>query len=387
MRTHVLPQRERCTGCGACVSVCKKSAIRMQMDAEGFLYPLVDSALCIGCDQCEKRCPANQQQQRNEPKAFSVQNKNIQERLASSSGGVFSALARETLRRGGVVFGAVFDPDFRVEHVGAITEQEFCAMRGSKYVQSDAAESLSHAVSLIQKEVPVLFSGTPCQVAGLYALLGGKRPENLISVDFICHGVPSPAVFHSYLESLKQSYGGPVESYSFRDKRKGWRDFSAAARFQNGSFYAGTQKEDPFLIGFLANLYLRPSCHQCTGLRMGNHVSDLTLADLWGAEKVLSEKDDDSGLSLVFANTDRGISLLSSLREVESHPIEDVGPLSTANPSILVPAPAHENRERFFRLFKKRGFRSGDVLRLTKPERSLIIRGMRKLRRVFGLNT
>ncbi len=384
MRTQVLPQKERCTGCGACVSICGKSAIAMRPDAEGFLYPVVNGALCVGCDLCEKRCPANQTPVQNQPEAFSAKNTSGDERIASSSGGVFTAIARETLNRGGVVFGAVFDPEFHVEHVGAITGQEIKAMRGSKYVQSDAADSLGHAADLVRKEVPVLFSGTPCQVAGLYALLGGRRPENLTTVDFVCHGVPSPAVFRSYLEELKKTYGAPIESYSFRDKRKGWRDFSAAARFRNQAVYAGTQREDPFLVGFLANLYLRPSCHGCTNLRHGNHSSDLTLADLWGAEKVLSGEDDDSGLSLVFANTEKGMGLLSSLSEIETDAIPDLKPLFPSNPSIFAPAAAHENRNRFFHCFEKHGFRAKDIFRLVKPKKDLITRIKRKLLRFLG---
>ena len=355
----------------------------MQPDEEGFLYPSVDSALCVDCGQCEKRCPANRQPAENKPIAFCAQNTNKTVRVASSSGGIFSALARETLNDGGVVFGAVFDPDWKVEHVGAITEQEIAAMRGSKYVQSDAAEAIGHAAELVRKEVPVLFSGTPCQVAGLYALLGEKKLENLTTVDFVCHGVPSPSVFRSYLEELQSSHGSPIVSYSFRDKRRGWRDFSAVATFRDRSICSGTQREDPFLVGFLANLYLRPSCHGCTGLRNGNHPADLTLADFWGAERILTEKDDDTGLSLVFANTKKGMDRLQLMHQIERNAVSDLSPLYTANPSILSPAPPHDNRERFFRRFRKHGFRAKEIMWLVKPKNNLIMRALRKLRRML----
>ena len=384
MRTQVLPLQQFCTGCGACTTVCAKSAITMQPDAEGFLYPVVDSTFCVGCDQCEKRCPTNQKSILNQPKVFSAWNTKEEERAVSSSGGIFTVLARETLHMGGAVFGAVFDSDFHVEHVGAITSQEIGAMRGSKYVQSDATESLRHAADLVRKEVPVLFSGTPCQIAGLYMLLEWERPTNLTTVDFICHGVPSPAVFRSYLEELKRIFRAPIESYTFRDKQKGWRNFSVVTHFKNQAVYTGTQREDPFLVGFLANLYLRPSCHTCTNLRHGNHVSDLTLGDLWGAEKVISEKDDDKGLSLIFANTDKGRNLLSSLSGVKMDAIGDLKPLYSSNPSIISPAAAHENRQVFFKGFAKHGFKSHDVLRLVKQKKDPITRIKRKLLYLFS---
>ena len=386
MRTTVLSDRTRCTGCAACAERCPESAIAMKADGEGFLYPAVDPSRCVECGRCERECPAVRERPANRPALFGARNLNPEEREASSSGGVFSLLAEAVLAKGGAVFGAVFDQEFRVEHVGAITRDEAALMRGSKYVQSDVREALGHARSLAEQGIPVLFSGTPCQTAGLASLFGKRLPENLVTVDFVCHGVPSPAVFASYLAALEKEAGSRLAAYSFRDKRLGWKNFSAAARFENGTERTGTQTEDPFLRGFLANLYLRPSCHGC-GLRHGRHASDITLADLWGAGAICPEKDDDRGLSLVFANTGKGRALLESLDGLERFPLRAAPALSKANPSIYSAAPAHPNRARYFRLFERHGFREKDVgrcLRVTLADRA-VRKAKRAAARLLGV--
>lgn len=365
MRTTVRKVKAECTGCGACVSVCPKNAIAMKPDEEGFLYPAVDSALCVECDLCEKRCPVGKAVPKQKQKVYGVQHLDPQVRAASSSGGVFTALARGMLARGGVVFGAAFDESLRVEHIGAFDEAEMAAMRGSKYVQSDAADAIGNAASLLARGIPVLFSGTPCQIAGLKAKVGDKYADLLLTVDFVCHGVPSPGVFASYLAELEKKNGKKVVSYAFRDKRKGWKDFSAVAVFEDGSEHSGDQRTEPFLYGFLQNLYIRPSCVQCTEYRGMQRLSDLTMADLWGAEKSCPDKDDDTGLSLVFVNTPRGMDALDKCaREIRRFSAETTDLMRRVNPSIWKPAKDHEKRKAFFALYKKRGFDSERVMKL-----------------------
>ena len=365
MRTTVRSNKAECTGCGACVSVCPKAAITMQMDEEGFLYPEVDGALCVGCDLCEKRCPAGKPMKAHTPHIVGAQHRDAQVRGASSSGGVFTALAREMFKKGGVVFGAAFDEALRVEHVGAFDETELSALRGSKYVQSDAAEAIGHAASLLERGIPVLFSGTPCQVSGLKAKLNGKHEEHLLTVDFVCHGVPSPGVFASYLKELEHRHGQRVTAYTFRDKRNGWKDFSAVAMFEGGGEHAGSQTTEPFLYGFLQNLYLRPACAQCTQLRGNSHPADITIADLWGAQEVCPERDDDTGLSLVFANTQKGRRYIESCgAQLTVFPIQDTERLLRMNPCLVRPAKAHDKRAAFFKHYEKQGFDSEAVMKL-----------------------
>jgi len=267
-------------------------------------------------------------------------------------------------------------------------------MRGSKYVQSDAADAIGNAAALLARDIPVLFSGTPCQIAGLLAKVGGKQREKLLTVDFVCHGVPSPGVFASYIRSLEQAHGKRVASYTFRDKRNGWKDFSAVATFEDGSEHAGSQRDEPYLYGFLQNLYLRPSCTRCDNLRGRRHVSDITIADLWGAHEICPEMDDDKGLSLLMANTKKGKEVIKACEGALLTFRVDTAPMLRHNPSIEKPCAPHEKRKAFFAHYQKNGFDASHVMKLlsgpSKAER--IVRriahlpkgAVRRLRALFG---
>lgn len=367
MRTTVRQDPASCTGCGACVSICPKQAITMRADGEGFLYPVVDGEKCVECSLCEKRCPAGKDVPEKHAKILGAQAEDAELRKVSSSGGVFTLLARDTLAKGGVVFGAAFDENLRVEHVGALDETELVGMRGSKYVQSDATDAIQNAVSLLGRDIPVLFSGAPCQINGLLAALGRQKTDKLLTVDFVCHGVPSPGVFASYIRELEKAHGCRATGYSFRDKRLGWKNFSAVATFEDGTEHTGTQVDEPFLYGFLQNLYLRPACHVCTQLRGERHPADITIADLWGAEKLCPEKDDDTGLSLVMANTQKGRQALEALgAKLETFPLGGLEEMAGGNPGLLAPAKPHEKRAAFFKRYRTHGFESRRVMKLLR---------------------
>ena len=312
--------KKDCCGCSACVQKCPKQCISLKEDEEGFLYPVVEIETCIDCGLCEKVCPVLHQGEERKPlKVYAAMNQNEEIRLQSSSGGVFTLLAEEVIKEGGVVFGAKFDEKWEVKHDFTETIDGLSAFRGSKYVQSRMEDNYQKAESFLKQNRKVLFCGTPCQVAGLKRFLR-KEYDKLLTVDFVCHGVPSPGVWRQYLEETivrmcdKNSVSSDpiskdnahVESISFRNKRTGWKKYSFAltlsATTRSGAKNTVSLSEvffkNTFMKGFLADLYLRPSCYACPA-KCGKSGSDITMGDLWGAPSIIGHEDDDKGTSLV----------------------------------------------------------------------------------------
>lgn len=343
-----------CTGCGACRAACSHAAIRMEADGEGFAYPRIDGARCSRCGACRAACPVDRAAARPWLNAVAARCRDEEIRRASSSGGVFTALAEEVLADGGMVFGAAFDKGFALRHTAVEQTDALHPLRGSKYLQSDLGETFVQAKTALKCGRRVLFSGTPCQTAGLLSVL--RAPcDNLLTVDLVCHGAPSPMVFAAYLRALEAKRGQPVRTLSFRDKRRGWKDFCLAATFADGSEYAAGQTEDPYMIAFLRNLCLRPSCH-CCPFAGEKRQADLTLADLWGAQRLMPGQDDDQGLSLVLVNSEKGERTLERVRErLWTEPV-DAAACARDNPSIFGASRAHPRRAAFLRHVRRRGF-------------------------------
>lgn len=296
-----------CCGCAACVQACPKQCIRLAADEEGFLYPTVDEIRCVKCGKCLKMCPIRQVSDSRVPVGvFAAVNPDETVRLRSSSGGVFSLLAEYVIEQGGVVFGAAFNERMEVVHCHAETMDGVAAFRGSKYVQSQIGTSFQDAENFLKSGRKVLFSGTPCQIAGLKSYLGKEYP-GLLTVDFVCHGVPSPGIFKEYVEAQPT----PVIAVNFRDKRCGWKNFSITMDTSAGE-KSKVFNNDEYMQGFLGNAFLRPSCYRCR-FRTGRSCSDVTIGDFWGIDKLRPEMDDDKGLSLVIANNNEADSILKTL--------------------------------------------------------------------------
>ena len=243
-------RKENCYGCGACVAACPQSCIAMSRDEEGFEYPVVDSARCTECSKCHDVCPFADLPDttgfRLQPLAYASWNLDENVRRASTSGGVFSALAECMLSKGGVVFGAAFEDSFtRVRHIGIATPEELIRLRGSKYVQSSTTDAFDQVRQELASERHVLFSGTPCQVAGLRNLLG-PNTTGLLTCDLVCAGVASPGVFAKYIEEQCRSFQAPTVAYSFRDKKQGWNFPVVSQSFENGRLYTRWNWGDPF---------------------------------------------------------------------------------------------------------------------------------------------
>lgn len=340
-----IKDKAKCCGCEACVQICPRQCIDLKADIEGFLYPTVNLKNCINCGLCEKTCPVINKEDIRLPMAcYAAVNPNEGERLQSSSGGVFILLAKQIISEGGIVFGACFDENWNVVHRYSKTMDGLYPFMGSKYVQSHISNSYVSVREFLNKGIKVLFSGTPCQNAGLLRYLH-KKYDNLITVDFICHGVPSPKIWQQYLEEVKNianqnvnrgalyTEGSFSEKHkckdrcvsfkriSFRDKSYGWKKFCLTFTLAKPSISGDTNSvrvshahnEDSYFLGFNDfNLYLRPSCMKCPAksLRSG---SDITLADFWGIDTLYPDLNDDKGISAVMVNTIKGNNMMQTI--------------------------------------------------------------------------
>lgn len=371
-----------CCGCNACVQKCPQQCIGQSEDAEGFIYPQVDKARCVGCGLCEKVCPVINQNPKSKPlKVMAGRNGNEEIRMVSSSGGAFTLLAGEIIGRGGVVFGARFDENWNVVHSYTECTDGLAAFRGSKYVQSRIGETFSQAEKFLKQGREVLFTGTPCQIAGLRRFLG-KEYDNLLSMDIVYHGVPSPGVWKEYLKQTTQNLSpiGRIVGINFRDKRTGWKEYSFSLHISSpDKEVLHTEKfyRNKYMRGFLANLYLRPSCHQCPS-KSGKSGADITLADFWGIEHIAPRLDDDKGTGLILVNTVKGKRIYDKLPIISEEII--YGQALKGNHSIEISAPVPPQRECFFENLGKEDF-SRLVNRLTKVP--LTIRLRRAARRLI----
>ena len=329
MKKHIeIKHLQDCCGCTACKNICPKQCISMQTDYLGFQYPYVNVSLCIECGMCRQVCPfLNPKKSLSAKKSYAATNSVDEERIKSSSGGVFINLSKRVIAEHGVVFGAVFDENWNVKHVAAQSLYEVSKMMGSKYVQSKMDNCYSQAKSFLNAGKLVLFSGTPCEIAGLKHYLK-KDYDNLICVEVICHGVPAPLSWYKNIREAKKSINRKdtanyrLDSVSFRDKRKGWRNFGLCYSF------AGPDKADSkievfesfhqnrFMQAFLNNWSLRPSCYNCKA-KNGHSHADLTIGDFWGIENIRTINDDDKGISCIICRTEKGQTIFNSTHGLE----------------------------------------------------------------------
>ena len=305
-----------CTGCGACAAICSQNTITMVADEEGFAFPQLETQRCTECGLCQMVCPASEagatalEDECDTAQVFAAWHIDDDIRFNSSSGGVFTAVAEHILSAGGVVVGAAFDERFHVRHIAVEKSKELWRLRGSKYVQSQIDADVYRKIrEWVKQKRPVLFTGTPCQVAGARKYL--LQPyETFFSCDLVCHGVPSPLLWAKYVEH-KEKCNNPITSISFRDKSTGWKRYSMRMEMQKGRKTLIPLDADEYMLAFLRNYSLRLSCFSCkyaSPLRYG----DLTLGDFWGMEKMFPQYDDDKGTSLVMVNTRKGMELIDN---------------------------------------------------------------------------
>lgn len=356
-----IKDKKNCCGCKACEIICPKNCIEMTVDEEGFWYPIVDKDKCIDCGMCEKSCPILNKANRKksfDAKIYGAYSNSESIRINSSSGGTFSELATSVLEKNGAVFGCTMNDDFSfAKHIKVEDVDDLSKLQGSKYLQSDTNITFEEVKNCLQNGQEVLYSGTPCQIAGLKSYLGKySKDYNLTTVDIICHGVPSSAVWNCYKSSLEKEFDSTVEKISFRNKSNGWQNYSLSCEFENKKEYKKFAGDDLYLRGFVADYYLRPSCYDCQ-FKGDNIKSDITLADFWGIDKVNPKFNDDKGASLVVIHSQKGQQIFDEIKDNEKITCfsENAEKGLEYNPSYYNSVKMKSMRKVFFKQFEKNG--------------------------------
>lgn len=374
-----IKNKVNCCGCHACYSICPVKAIKMERDEKGFEYPVVDKEKCINCGLCEKACPIinnkNSDKTKKDIKAYACMNKDLQTRMKSSSGGIFTLIAEDILSLNGVVFGASFNENFEVVHSYIEKKEDIYKFQGSKYVQSKIGDTYKKAKEFLESDRYVLFTGTPCQIEGLYQYLQ-KDYDKLYTQDLICHGVPSPKVWNKYLEEKNEKYKGNPKEISFREKEKsGWQNFGMKIEYQN-DIYLSKHSEDVYMKAFLRDICLRDSCYNCNFKKKVRN-SDITLADFWGIGNIDKELNDDKGTSLVIINSKDGQDLFEKVKENLIYKVVDFEEAIKYNPNMTKSAKIQNKRKSFFNNLEDNDLKNL-VKKYTKKKAS------KRIRRILG---
>lgn len=345
-----IQEKSSCCGCTACASRCPHEAITMTPDSLGFLYPQVNIDLCVNCGLCDKVCQFHSDYARYNnyhlPRAYQFRLNSDVELINSQSGGAFYAIANKFISIGGVVYGAAFDKSWRVSHQKAKNSVELAKLRMSKYVQSDLRGVFENIKGDLKEGLQVLFSGTACQVAGLKSFIPEYLHNNLVCIDIICHGVPSPQIWEDYLNYLQSTRKAKIVKVVFRDKRFGWHGARESFLYENGTEEFRQTSNYLYFSGFS----LRESCSRCYYTNY-KRVGDITLGDQWGIPKD-SKYEDGKGLSLILINSEKGKSIYDScIFNAESISLEDC-----FQPQLEQPAILHPNRDNFVKDYENKGF-------------------------------
>lgn len=360
--------KKDCCGCGACYNACPKNAISMQEDDCGYIYPVIDSELCVECGKCSQVCAFQNHNETNTPqKVYAAAVKDNDVIMNSSFGGIFTALADYVIENGGIVFGAAFDSDWNVKHIAVKSKEQLRYLRGSKYTQSSTGTSFRQVRELLNAGKLVLYSGTPCQIAGLKGFLG-KEYDSLLTVDLVCHGVPNNRMLRDYIKLLEQKENGKVLKYLFRDKSMGWgKNGSVVIESSDGKRYRKKlwESASSYPYYFAVSLICRENCYSCR-YACENRPGDITLGDFWGIEKThpqyLNDNsiDDTKGISVVIANNEKGNNYLQNISSaVELRP-SDYESASSGNERLRHGSKYSPKRDEILDIYKAGGWSAVD---------------------------
>ncbi|MBE7023001.1 MAG: 4Fe-4S dicluster domain-containing protein [Ruminococcaceae bacterium] len=317
-----LVAQEKCTGCGACISLCPQQCIAMKQNAQGFFVPEIDESRCVDCGKCRAVCHVlKEHNDVVENSSFSaVWAKEKDQRFSGSSGGVFGLLAEAVLNEGGIVFGAAFSDDYKSLAHRSTDSVSLEKLKKSKYFESEMGNTVADILAELKKDRWVLFCGTPCQAMGLRSAFGEKY-DKLIICDFLCYGVPSQTAYRKYISDIEKKYDKKVKSVSFRSKKLGWKTYCMYIEFEGGGEYLKTANEDPFLKLFFGNVAMRDCCYECKRAEMSE--ADITLGDFWGVTRLKDFTDTDEGISLVAVHNEKGQKWMEKISEkLAAQPLE-----------------------------------------------------------------
>lgn len=384
-----LAEANLCAGCSACASICPKQCIKMKADPNGFKYPaLIHPASCIECGMCERACPVlNERIKANDdpPCAYAAFSKDERIRRDSSSGGIFTEIAKRVIAENGVVYGAAYDERFAVRHCCVDKVDNLQKLRGAKYAESNLDGSFVEILDRLKRGQSVLFSGTPCQVAGLKTFVG-KDYSNLLCIDFVCRGVPSPMAWDAFIKyrSEKDADGKLPQSINLRSKETGWSkyQYSNVFEYEGGNKNSTVSSQSLFMKLFVGDYISRPSCSDCK-FKGYSRVSDITLGDFWGVWDIEPKMDDNKGTSVVLVHTPSAEKLWRDIEPKIKSKEVTLEQASRQNQAMLKSAKA--NRDGKLALRKIKDGKIGaceEFFKIQKPTFFTRIKG--KLKRMIG---
>lgn len=365
-------KKSDCCGCGACMNICPKSAIRMSPDSYGFLYPVIDNSACVGCGMCKKICAYQQTEGTHSPtQVYAAVNENESQLLDSASGGVFIALASQVIECGGVVYGCAMEREgnkLKPKHVRIDQIDTLKKLQGSKYVQSDSGKVFQEAKEDLQAEKTVLFSGTPCQVAALKHYLGKTKQDQLFTIDIICHGVPNAQLFQDYISYIEKKKGKKVVDFRFRDKTVGWGHTGSVVLVDKHDHIQKLKipmKLSSYYSLFVHSEICRENCYQCKYASIGR-IGDLTIGDFWGIHQqhpdYLKENggimDERKGVSCILVNTSQGNTLIEKFGRNIQKMDSTFEKVANENGQLKVPSHRGENRDIVLKLYSQEGYQA-----------------------------
>ncbi|WP_050750091.1 Coenzyme F420 hydrogenase/dehydrogenase, beta subunit C-terminal domain [Amedibacillus dolichus] len=308
-------KKDECCGCTSCYNACPTSAITLRKDELGYLYPSIDEKKCVKCNLCEKVCPSL-----NKKADVKIKNAYIGRSVSSfvldnsASGGIATALALNFVKRGAIVYGAVYNDKFEVVHSRIDKEEDIHKISGSKYIQSKIGDTFKNIELDLISGKDVLFIGTPCQVNGLNTFIRSNK-ENLYTIDFVCHGVCSPSIWSDYIHFIEHKNKSNIEKVDFRDKMIGYRSTGMGIEFKNGKKYFGSPRIDLMLKIFYSDKLSRDACYNCEN-KSTNRLSDLTLFDCWNPSDYLDIEDDNRGYTKILVNTENGQKIINYCKDI-----------------------------------------------------------------------